>query len=287
MSRRNAEILLVTVIIARSTSYLLSKITMDTMGPLTLMGFRFLLAFAILAVIFYKRLLHIKKDTLLRGLAMGGLFFAVMCAELFGLRTTPSSTTSFLENTAVVFVPIFEAILCRKLPQGKIFFSACLTLFGVGLLTLKGSGFSLHFGEMLCILAAVFYAASLILTDRLSRKDDAFVLGILQVGFMGLFGMIGAFLFETPTLSQSGTDWLAILFLAIVCSSFGFTLQPVAQKYTTSERSGILCAVNPVAASVLGVIFLDEQLGLYGIAGAVLVMAGILIATIKADSTKQ
>lgn len=287
MSRRNAEILLVTVIIARSTSYLLSKITMDTMGPLTLMGFRFLLAFAILAVIFYKRLLHIKKDTLLRGLAMGGLFFAVMCAELFGLRTTPSSTTSFLENTAVVFVPIFEAILCRKLPQGKIFFSACLTLFGVGLLTLKGSGFSLHFGEMLCILAAVFYAASLILTDRLSRKDDAFVLGILQVGFMGLFGMIGAFLFETPTLPQSGTDWLAILFLAIVCSSFGFTLQPVAQKYTTSERSGILCAVNPVAASVLGVIFLDEQLGLYGIAGAVLVMAGILIATIKSDSAKQ
>lgn len=287
MSRRNAEILLVTVIIARSTSYLLSKITMDTMGPLTLMGFRFLLAFAILAVIFYKRLLHIKKDTLLRGLAMGGLFFAVMCAELFGLRTTPSSTTSFLENTAVVFVPIFEAILCRKLPQGKIFFSACLTLLGVGLLTLKGSGFSLHFGEMLCILAAVFYAASLILTDRLSRKDDAFVLGILQVGFMGLFGMIGAFLFETPTLPQSGTDWLAILFLAIVCSSFGFTLQPVAQKYTTSERSGILCAVNPVAASVLGVIFLDEQLDLYGIAGAVLVMAGILIATIKADSAKQ
>lgn len=287
MSRRNAEILLVTVIIARSTSYLLSKITMDTMGPLTLMGFRFLLAFAILAVIFYKRLLHIKKDTLLRGLAMGGLFFAVMCAELFGLRTTPSSTTSFLENTAVVFVPIFEAILCRKLPQGKIFFSACLTLLGVGLLTLKGSGFSLHFGEMLCILAAVFYAASLILTDRLSRKDDAFVLGILQVGFMGLFGMIGAFLFETPTLPQSGTDWLAILFLAIVCSSFGFTLQPVAQKYTTSERSGILCAVNPVAASVLGVIFLDEQLDLYGIAGAVLVMAGILIATINADSAKQ
>ncbi|MBR2383213.1 MAG: hypothetical protein IKA89_05645 [Anaerotignum sp.] len=52
----------------------------------------------------------------------------------------------------------------------------------------------------------MLYAVAIILTDRLSRQDDSFLLGILQVGFMGIFALIAAFLLETPRLSVGTTE---------------------------------------------------------------------------------
>ena len=170
MTRRNAELLLAAVIIARSTSYILTKTGLEAMGSFTLLAIRFLLAFALLAMIFWKRFIHIRIAILLRDMLLGLVFFAMMTAELFGLQTTSSSMTAFLENTAIVFVPVFEAILRKKLPKASVYISSVVTLLGVGLLALHGSAVSLTPGELLCLLAAVLYAAAIILTDRLALR---------------------------------------------------------------------------------------------------------------------
>ena len=106
------------------------------------------------------------------------------------------------------------------------------------------------------------------------------VLGILQVGFIGLLGLAAAFLLEMPRLPQSGGEWGMILMLALVCSCFGFTLQPVAQRYVSAERAGTFCALNPLTAASLGTVFLHERLGLWGLAGAALILTGILIQSL-------
>ncbi len=279
LNQKTGELLLAAVIIARATSFLFSKLVLQTMQPMTLMAVRFLLAFVLLALLFHKQLRQIHPHTLLRGMALGGIFFLVLGAELSSLRTTPSSTVSFLENTAIVFVPIFESVLHRRLPRPRTFFSLLITLSGVALLTLGSSAFTIKGGELLALLAAVLYAVAIILTDRLSRQGDSFVLGILQVGFMGIFALIAAFLFETPRLPSGTAEWGMILMLAIVCSGFGFMLQPVAQSHTTAERAAMLCALNPAAAAVLGWIFLQESFGATGLIAVILILAGILIAT--------
>ncbi|MFQ7009529.1 MAG: EamA family transporter [Oscillospiraceae bacterium] len=76
MTRTQAELLLAAVIIARSTSYVLTKVGLQDMGKFTLLAVRFLLALAFLAVLFWRRLLQIDRRTLLSGLAMGGIYFA-------------------------------------------------------------------------------------------------------------------------------------------------------------------------------------------------------------------
>lgn len=116
----------------------------------------------------------------------------------------------------------------------------------------------------------------MIVTDRLTDGEDSIVLGTLQVTFMGIFGMAASLLTESPSLPSSPESWGAMLFLVIICSSFGFAMQPVAQKYTTSERTAVLGALNPMGATVLGMIFLHETIGLWGIAGAGLIAAGLL-----------
>ena len=98
---------------------------------------------------------------------------------------------------------------------------------------------------------------------------------------MGILGLVAAFLFEVPSLPGSLEGWGSILFLAIVCGSFGFAMQPVAQKFTTSERTAVMNSVNPLGAMVLGMIFLHENPGVYGLIGAILILGGILLQSMS------
>ena len=96
MTRTQAELLLAAVIIARSTSYVFTKVGLQDMGKFTLLAVRFLLAFAFLAALFRRRLLQIDRRTLLSGLAMGGIYFCVMTAELTALKTVETVSYTHL-----------------------------------------------------------------------------------------------------------------------------------------------------------------------------------------------
>ena len=281
LTRRNAEILLAAVILARSTSFVLSKIGLQGMGKFTLLGLRFLIAFVFLALLFPRHLQHMNRRTFLGGLGLGVMFFLVMTAELSALETVASSTASFLENTAIVLVPLLEAALCRKLPTRQALCSAAVSLAGVGLLT-SGGGFTVAPGELYCVAAAVVYAAAILFADRLTHSGaNPLGAGIVQVGCIGLLSMAAAFVFETPQLPSSGGTWAVVLTLALVCSGFGFALQPVAQSGTTAERAGMFCALSPLCAAVLGAAVLGEKFGLQSLFGAALIVGGIVISHLQ------
>lgn len=285
LNQKTGELLLASVITARAASFLFSKILLRSMEPMTLMAVRFLTAFAFLILLFRQKLRHLSVRTLLHGMLLGGTFFSVMSAELSSLRTTPSSSVSFLENTAIVFVPVLECILHRRFPRIPAVLSLAITMAGIALLTTGRLSFSMQSGELLALLAALLYAIAIILTDRLSRQEDAFALGILQVGFMGIFALIAAFFLETPRLPSGSKEWGCILMLAFVCSGFGFTLQPVAQSHTTAERASMLCALSPAAAAVLGHIFLQESFGISGLVGIFFILSGILFSSAAKSNT--
>lgn len=279
MTRKQAELLLAAIIIIRATGYLFSKVALRSLEPFNLLAIRFLLAFVLLCFITRGRMKKLKIQTIGRGAVLGTTFFLTMGCEMLGLMTTDSSVTSFLENTAVVIVPLLQAVLMRRLPKPVILISGLVTLTGIGFLTLQGAGgFQLTVGQLFCLGAALFYAMSIIITDRFSRKEDPLTLGILQVGFIGLYSLIASLLFETTHLPTQPEAWGAIVVLAAVCTGLGFTLQPVAQRGTTAERAGLFCALNPLTASVLGVIILHEPFGLQSMMGGVLVLTGILLS---------
>ena len=70
-----------------------------------------------------------------------------------------------------------------------------------------------------------------------------------------------------------------MLGLALVCSAFGFVVQPLAQAHTTPEHTGLLFALEPVFAALFARLFLHETLSAQGLLGAVLVLAGVLVAS--------
>lgn len=276
MNERKGEILVGLALALRGTSLLFAKIAMRTMGPLLLMGTRFLIAFVVIGAIFHKSLVRVTKKELMHCVLLGLLFCMSMGFELFGLRTTDSSVTAFLEGSVVMTVPIITCIIGRKLPSKSTVISSVIALTGIGFLTLKGGHIGFTGGELLILCGTIWYSLSVIVTDRAAKNDDPMVVAIYQLLFIGLFAMTGAFIFEEPRLPQSPTEWGAILALALICSGVGFTLQPLGQKYTTPERAGLLAVFNPLSAATLGVIFLGEHLTLSVVIGAILIISSIL-----------
>lgn len=277
MSEKQAQALMTVVILTRSSAYIFSKTGLETLGTFNLLAARFLLAFLVLGVIFWGRIKHISRHDLLGGAIIGAVFTGVMTFELTALKTTDTGTVSFVENTAIVWVPLIEAALIRKLPKPVNLITAVVALGGVALLTLRKGALGFTHGEALCMCAAVFYATGIIVTDRFSHKGDALLIGIVEVGTIGVLGLILALIFEQPRLPSGGTEWGCVLMLGLVCSAFGFTFQPVAQSHMDSQRAGLMCALNPAFASILGVLILHESMNIEGVLGAALILSSLFI----------
>ena len=276
----SAILLMSAVAVARGSSFIFSKQLLQTMGPLNLLGVRSLLAFGVLMVFFGKRVADaVREDrgNLIAGATLGLLYFLIMTLELNALKQTAAANASFIENSAVVLVPLAEAMILKRLPHRVTVLSSSLALAGIGCITAGGLQGSAWKAQLMLVAAACLYTSAIILTDRQAKRHDPFAVGILYVGFMGLFGMIGSFFTETPHLPQTGRDWALMLLLALLCSAFGFAMQPVAQRTISSETAGLLTALNPLTTAALGALVLHEIFGIEGILGAVLILAGIII----------
>lgn len=276
MNERKGEFLVGLALALRASSLLFGKIAMRTMGPYLTIAIRFTIAFILIAILFRRSIKKINLKTLWHCALIGFFFFLAMVFEMFGLQSTPSSVTAFLEGSVVVIVPAIACILQRKLPDRLTVISAVIALVGVGFLTLKGDRLGFTVGELLVLGGTVWYSLTVIVTDTAAKNDDLEVVAVYQLLCIAIFAYIGAFIFEEVRLPQSGQEWGAVLALAIICSGVGFTIQPFGQKYITPERAGVLAVFNPLTAAALGVIFLHETMTGSMLLGAVLILISIL-----------
>lgn len=273
-----ADIALGLVAVAWGSSYLLMKIGLGGMGPFMVIAMRFLIAFAVVGAVSFRKIAHTNRAVLKVASVLGLLLFGLFAFLTHGLETTSASNGGFLTAMAVVFVPIINAALQRRIPPRPIIAGTFVTLAGIALLSLRG-GLELHPGDAFCLAGALLYAVFIVAIDRLAPGIDGMLLGTWQLGFAGLYGLVFSLVCETPTLPQTPAQWGAILGLAIVCSAFGFVLQPVAQPHTTPEHTALLFSIEPVASAVLAFFVLGETLPVQGYLGAVLVVAGVVVAS--------
>ena len=117
MKQRNAELLLAGVIVARATSLLFSKLSMRALDPFNLLGLRFSIAFGLLMLLFGRRFRGVKLRTVFHGFLLGASFFAVMTAELFGLRLRGGSL--FLDRPCLP-PELHDAAVCWRDGDGVL-----------------------------------------------------------------------------------------------------------------------------------------------------------------------
>lgn len=286
MSSRKAELLMVSVSLAWGSSYLLMKVGLNSITPFNLIALRFGIAFVCMAVLLLPNFRRLNRKILSKGVLMGSILFLTFTGMVCGVSHTTASTAGFLTSTTVVLVPILEGILRRSIPQKPVIISIFLALCGLFLLTTK-NGVTADKGALLCLMGAFFYAIYIVVLDKIVKKDDILLISVIQLGVTFLLGAVCMLLFETPTLPETPTQWGAIIGLGLICSAYGFVVQPIAQKYAAPERIGLIFSLEPVFSAFLSFIFLHEILEIQGYVGAILIFTAVILSEIMKSIPNQ
>lgn len=269
------------VALAWGSSYLMMKVGLTGVGPFNLIALRFGIAFLFMTVAFHKSYRDLTPVIFGKGIIVGIILFLLFTGMVCGVNYTTASTAGFLTSTSVILVPILECILRRRPPAKMVVLSTVLASVGLFLLTAR-DGFSLDKGAALCLMGALFYAIYIVVQDRIAKGEDAFLISILQLGVASLLGLLTSCLFETPTLPQSPATWGAVVYLGLICSAYGFVVQPIAQKHAAPERIGLIFSLEPVFSALLSFIFLHEVLaGINYLGGGLIFLAVVLPELIK------
>ncbi|MFJ7920523.1 DMT family transporter [Lysinibacillus fusiformis] len=277
MTKKQANLLLATVSIGWGTSYIFMKLLADTVSPFTSVALRFGIAFLIMIVIFHKKVMNVNTKIMTYSAIVGALLSGIFISLMYGMKTTSASSAGFLTSTTVILVPVLQIIITRKLPNKEVLYGVTTVSIGLALLTLKDD-FTFSLGSLLCLIAALLYGIHIIVTNYFVQKVDAFQLGIFQLGFASIYAAISNLIFGTVTLPNGVVEWFSILGLAVICSAYGFVVQPIAQKYTTPESTGFLFSLEPVFSAIFAFIFLSEIMRGQEYLGALLILFGVLIA---------
>lgn len=62
-----------------------------------------------------------------------------------------------------------------------------------------------------------------------------------------------------PGCLRPAGEWCIIAALAVVCTGFGYTLQPIARSHIGADRASLFCTLSPVFTMILGAIVLRER----------------------------
>lgn len=287
-----ADLMLVLVTLGWGVSYYMMDLCLAEMDPFTLNAFRFLGAFLVAGILAFPKLKTVNRTTLMYSVIVSLSLVFVYTGATFGVKYTTLSNSGFLCALTVIFVPILELIVFRKIPHKKTIVAVTMSLIGIMLLTLKDdfsiNGANLK-GDLLCMMCAVAYAVDLLLTEKAvsHEKVNAFQLGVFQLAATGTFMLILAFLFEKPVLPKTPAVWGSAIFLAIFCTGMAFIVQAIAQQYTTASHVGIIFTLEPVFAAVVAFFAAGEVLTPKSYLGAVIMIAALLVTEIDFKGLKN
>ena len=86
---------------------------------------------------------------------------------------------------------------------------------------------------------------------------------------------------EQAVAEPLAKGWPLFLYLGLVPTALAYGLYTVGLRRTPATVAGIATLLEPLTASTLGVLLFGERLGLVGSAGAALLLAAILLLTLR------
>jgi len=245
---------------------------------LTFLAYRFLIATAVVALIFHKRLRALSRDGWRAGALMGVFLTSGYIAQTLGLERTSASNAGFITGLFVVLTPIFGAIFLRHPVGRQAWVAALVSAFGLFLLSSSGgAGEGRLGGDALVFLCACSFAFHILVTASAVEKHDVTALLAVQLGVCGTFCFLVALVAGDLEIPRSAVEWNALLVTAFIASALGFFVQTYAQQHGASPaRTALILASEPAFAGLFAYLLNDESRTLTGWLGAGLIVAAIV-----------
>jgi drug/metabolite transporter (DMT)-like permease len=259
-------------------------------GPFTMVGVRFFISIiALIPVILVFERGRVSREerklTVIASLITGIVLFAAVSIQQFGIEMTSSAGVSgFITGLYIIFVPVSYFLFFRKKTGIQVWLGAICAAVGLFLLCYKpGEGFSVGLGELLLFICSLLWTVHVILIDHFGKKLRSLHYSWGQFAVCAALGIIFMFIFEGDRLSVDAlvdAKWV-LLYLGVLSSGCGYTLQVVGQKNADPTYAVIILSTESAFSAIGGAIFGIDNIPLIGYAGCVLMFGGIIFSQLE------
>ncbi len=274
--RRLAFVAILIMTAAWGSTFFMIKDVVTRIGVVDLLALRFAIA-ALAMIVLAGRRLRMSRRTLRDGVLLGLLYGVAQLLQTYGLSMTDASVAGFITGLYVVATPLLAALILRSRIAPMTWLATGLATIGLGILSLQG--FSVGSGELLTLASAVIYALHIIVMARLSRPGEEVALTVVQMVVIALLCLA----FALPgglQLPQRGTDWLIVVYLAVVAGALAMFLQTWAQARIPATQAAVVMSMEPVWAAVFAVAFGGDRVNVRMIFGGAAILAAMYLVEI-------
>jgi DME family drug/metabolite transporter len=128
-------------------------------------------------------------------------------------------------------------------------------------------------GVLLALGASLAYALYVVLAKATLARTAPLPLAAAS---FGVGALVLAPVLATPDVGrQLALGWPWLLYLGAVTTAGAYAIYTVALREVSASSAGIVALLEPLTATVLGVVLFGERLGAAGVAGAVLLFAAL------------
>jgi drug/metabolite transporter (DMT)-like permease len=234
---------------------------------------------------------RLKDLPLLIALGIGGLAL-VQWSYFYAIARLEIGIALLIQFVGPILVALWARFVFGEHGRQRIWLALCLALGGLTLIVEVWRGGKLSSaGIMAAVVAAITYAAYILLAERGVRRRDPISLSAWGFLFATLFWSVLAPWWDFPgdrvsdSVSLLGNldsselpVWLLMLWMIVLGTIVPFLLVVGALRHITATRAGITGMLEPVIAILVAWAWLGESLEPVQLGGAALTLAGICLA---------
>ena len=276
-------------IVLWGVTYISTKVLLRSFTPIEILIIRFLIGYAVLAVICPR---PAKRGTFREELVffMAGLsgVAGYYLLEHFALMYTQASNVGVIIAAAPCFTVIAEFIAgIRDERAGRFFYIGfAAAMCGICLLSFGGAGADIHIaGDFLALLAAVAWSVYSVCSRIISKRDVSTLQATRRIFFYGIVLFIPAMvIFDfRPALRDllQPVNLGNLLYLGVGASAICFVTWNFAVKAIGALRTSVYIYLTPVVTVISSVIILHERITPAAFAGILLTLGGLLISQMR------
>jgi len=272
-----------------STSFIIIKLGLSEIPPITFAGLRYILAFLcfipfILKDKYMEEISNLTANQWKKLIFLGFIFYTfTQGTQFLGLSLLPAVSVSLILNFTPLLVAIMGYTLLNEKPSrlqwsGAIIFILGIIYFFYPVSIAGNQGV----GLIVMSVGVMANAGSSILGRNINRskKISPLVVTFVSMGIGAFMLLIIGFVKNgIPSISQE--NWLYLLWLAIINTAFAFTLWNHTLRSLTAMESSIINGTMLIQIAILAWFFIDERITLTEGIGMVIAVIGAILVQLK------
>ncbi|MER3449532.1 MAG: hypothetical protein C4315_07120 [Chloroflexota bacterium] len=282
----NADLVLLLVCVIWGTTFVVVKVGVANTPPFNFVALRFAAASAVFLLLGLPGLGGMSWREVLRGVFMGLLLLGGYTTQTVGLSLTTASKAGFITGLSVVLVPLLARFGLGHRVGWGVGTGIGLATAGLALLSLTAE-LRPEPGDLWVLACAFAFAGHILAVAELSRGCDTFRLALVQTAVVALGGVLLAFCFEGGLRIPAGSGLPAAIYTGVLGTGLVLGLQIPAQRYTSPSHAALIFSAEPAFAALFAAGLLGERLGPKELAGAGLILAGMLLAELRRPQEKR